>query len=67
MTFAQKQKVPIMLLMGSKDWFASKEEVTSFMEQVPTRDKRVKFFDAGHILPSEYKADVINWILDHNN
>ena len=67
MTFAEIQKAPIILLMGSKDWFASKEEVTSFMEQVPTTDKEVKFFDAGHILPSEYKTDVINWILKYNN
>ena len=66
MTFAENQKAPILLLMGEKDWFASKEEVNGFMEQVATSDKELKFFDAGHILPNEYKSDVIRWISAHN-
>ncbi len=67
MTYARLQSSPIILLMGKKDYFYTQEEVTSFFENVSTKDKELIFFDSGHILPNEYKVDAIKWITDHNN
>jgi dienelactone hydrolase len=67
MKYASLQSSPILLLMGKKDYFYTQEEVTSFFENVSTKDKELIFFDSGHILPNEYKVDAIKWITDHNN
>jgi dienelactone hydrolase len=61
------QKSPIMLLMGNNDFFYTEEEVSSFFENVPIKEKKIKYFDSGHILPNEYKTDAIGWITKHNN
>jgi len=67
MKYAKSQSSPIILLMGKNDFFATEEEVSNFFEKVPTRDKELKYFDSGHILPNKYKFDAIQWIIDHNN
>jgi len=65
--YANLQKSPILLLMGKRDFFYTENEVSSFIEDVPTTKKELKYFDAGHILPNEYKIDAIRWITKHNN
>ena len=60
------QKSPILLLMGSKDFFYTEEEVSSFIKNIPIAEKEVKYFDTGHVLPNEYKIDAIRWITKHN-
>ena len=67
MTYAKLQSTSIILLMGKKDFFSTADEVTDFFKKVPTKDKELKYFDSGHILPNEYKNDAIQWIIDHNN
>jgi esterase/lipase len=67
MKYAELQSAPILLLMGKKDYFSTEEEVSSFFEKVPTNEKKLKYFDSGHILPNEYKIDAIQWIVNHNN
>jgi len=67
MKYAELQSSPILLLMGKKDYFSTEEEVSSFFEKVPTNEKKLKYFDSGHILPNEYKIDAIQWIVNHNN
>ena len=67
MKYAKLQSTPIILLMGKKDFFSTEEEVSDFFEKVPTKDKEVKYFDSGHILPNDYKIDAIKWITNHNN
>ena len=67
MKYAKLQSTPIILLMGKKDFFSTEEEVSDFFEKVPTKDKELKYFDSGHILPNEYKIDAIQWITNHNN
>ena len=60
------QKSPVALLMGRTDYFTSEQEATQFYEKIPNKDKRLKFYEAGHGLPPEYINDVINWITTHN-
>ena len=67
MKYAELQSSPILLLMGKKDYFSTEEEVSGFFEKVPTNEKKLKYFDSGHILPNEYKIDAIQWIVNHNN
>lgn len=67
MKYAKLQSTPIILLMGKKDFFSTEEEVSDFFEKVPTKDKKLKYFDSGHILPNDYKIDAIKWITNHNN
>lgn len=64
--YAFLQKSPIMLLMGSKDFFYTDKEVSNFIDNIPTNEKELKYFDSGHILPDEYKTDVIRWITKYN-
>lgn len=65
--YAELQYSPILLLMGKKDYFSTEEEVSGFFEKVPTNEKKLKYFDSGHILPNEYKIDAIQWITNHDN
>lgn len=67
MKFGTLQSAPIILLMGKKDYFSTEEEVSGFYEQVGIKEKELKYFDSGHILPDAYKIDAIRWIIDHNN
>jgi dienelactone hydrolase len=64
--YADFQKAPILLLMGKNDFFYTEEEVTTFIKNIPTTKKELKYFDSGHILPDEYKTDVLRWITMHN-
>jgi predicted esterase len=65
--YAKLQSSPIILLMGKKDYFYTEKEVTSFFENISTKDKELKYFDSGHILPNDYKIDAIKWITRYNN
>jgi dienelactone hydrolase len=65
--YSKFQKSPILLLMGKRDFFYTENEVSYFIENVPTTEKELKYFDSGHILPNEYKIDAIRWITKHNN
>lgn len=60
------QKSPILLLMGNKDYFYTNDEVSDFMKKIPIPEKELKYFNSGHVLPNEYKFDVIHWITKHN-
>lgn len=61
------QKSPIMLLMGKNDFFYTEKEVSTFIKEISNTKKKLKYFDSGHVLPSEYKLDAIRWITKHNN
>ena len=65
MTYGNLQSSPILLLMGNQDFFSTEEEVSEFFDKIPIQDKKLKYFDSGHILPNEYKLDAIKWIVDH--
>lgn len=67
MKYAKSQNTPIILLMGKKDFFTTEKEVSDFFEEIPTTEKKLKYFESGHILPNNYKIDAIRWITDHNN
>mgnify|MGYP001004842634 FL=1 len=65
--YSNFQKSPILLLMGSKDFFYTEEEVSSFFKNIPITEKELKYFEAGHVLPNEYKIDAIRWVTKHNS
>jgi dienelactone hydrolase len=64
--YSNFQKSPILLLMGNSDFFYTSEEVSTFIENVPITEKKLKYFDSGHMLPNDYRKDVISWITKHN-
>ncbi len=63
---ATDQKSPLAMLMGSTDPFIPVDEVKEYYQQIPIDDKKLKFYDSGHELPTEYIADVMSWIIQHN-
>lgn len=65
--YSHLQKSPILLLLGDQDFFYTKEEVISFYEDVPIQQKEVKYFNSGHVLPTDYINDVISWITKYYN
>lgn len=67
MKYAEMQNRPTLLLMGKTDYFTTEKEANDFIAKIPTQDKKLKFFDAGHILPNDYKIDAIQWITGHSN
>lgn len=63
---ATDQKSPIAMLIGKVDPFIPVDEAREFFKQIPIDDKKLKFYDSGHELPTDYIQDVINWITQHN-
>ncbi|WP_242206519.1 alpha/beta hydrolase [Aestuariivivens insulae] len=59
MDFATFQKAPVTLLMGTKDWWYTKEEAQDFFDNISVKDKSLKFYESGHFLPDEFILDVI--------
>ncbi|WP_297690979.1 hypothetical protein [uncultured Eudoraea sp.] len=43
------------------------DEVSGFFENIPIKEKALKYFDFGHILPNDYKLDAIRWITKHSH
>jgi dienelactone hydrolase len=50
MQYVESQKSSIILLMGKTDPYTSLEDLNSFYEGIPMKDKELKLFDSGHIL-----------------
>ncbi len=63
---ADNQKAPVALLMGTNDFFISQDEANTFFNRISQNDKHLKFFNSGHLLPSDYIGDVLDWIVKHN-
>ena len=57
--YALLQKAPITLLMGTKDGWYFKEEAQDFFDKINIKDKTLKFYESGHLLPDEFISDVI--------
>lgn len=57
--YALLQKAPITLLMGTKDGWYVKEEAQDFFDKINIKDKTLKFYESGHLLPDEFISDVI--------
>ena len=67
MTHASPLLKLIIMLMGKNDYFSTDKEISEFMDKVSAEEKKLKYFDSGHILPNEYKIDAIKWIMEYNN
>jgi esterase/lipase len=52
--------------MEKTDPFISEDEAREFYDRIAIDDKKLKFYDSGHELPTEYIKDVISWITQHN-
>ena len=65
--YSQFLNAPSSLLMGRTDSNTSEQVVKEFYDDLPLKDKNLKFYEAGHSLPPEYINDVIEWITTHNN
>ena len=57
--YALLQKAPITLLMGTKDGWYVEEEAQDFFDKINIKDKTLKFYESGHLLPDEFISDVI--------
>ncbi len=64
--YAHIQLSPIYLLMGESDFYYTKDEAHTFYKKISIDKKKIKFYDSGHYLPSEFIADAINWITKYN-
>lgn len=65
--YSQFLNTPTSLIMGRTDPFTSEQVITEFYDDIPLKDKKLIFYEAGHGLPPEYINDVIEWITTHNN
>ena len=59
---AARQKSPIALFMGKKDFFIPVAEAEEFYKIVTIADKQIRFYDAGHELPDAFVGDVVSWM-----
>lgn len=57
--YASQQKAPITLLMGKEDGWYDNEEAQYFFDKINIKDKNLKFYESGHLLPDEFISDVI--------
>lgn len=64
--YATDQKSPIVMLMGKTDFFITMDEAREFYKRISIDDKKLKFYESGHELPTNYISDVISWITQHN-
>lgn len=64
--YATNQKSPVAMLMGKTDPYIPVDEAKEFYKQIPIENKKLKIYDSGHELPTEYINDVINWIIQYN-
>lgn len=60
--YASLQKAPITLLMGTKDGWYVEQEVQDFFDSITMKDKTLKFYESGHLLPDEFISDAIKSI-----
>ncbi len=67
MYYTKFQNSPVALFMGATDFFTSEAEANQFFDEISLRDKYLKFYEAGHGLPSEYQYDVVDWLIKHNS
>jgi cephalosporin-C deacetylase-like acetyl esterase len=61
--FAKRARdIPILVLMGDKDWVYSIADAKQFYSGIPVKTKKMILYDAGHRLPPEYVKDAAEWI-----
>jgi dienelactone hydrolase len=61
--FAKRSRdIPILVLMGDKDWAYSIADAKQFFSSIPVKTKQLILYDAGHRLPLAYVNDTAEWI-----
>lgn len=64
-TFAHELKDrPFLMLMGRQDPFSTEAEARRIHELIPASNKKLMFFDSGHVLPVEYVSHAAKWLQD---
>jgi dienelactone hydrolase len=61
---ATLQKAPVILLMGTKDGWYTKDEAQDFFDKISIKDKTLKFYESGHYLPDEFISDAVKGLLN---
>lgn len=61
---APLQKAPVILLVGTKDVWYTKDEAQDFFDKINIEDKTLKFYESGHYLPDEFISDAVKGLLD---
>jgi dienelactone hydrolase len=60
--FANRARdIPILVLMGDKDWAYSVADAKQFFSGIPVKTKKLILYDSGHRLPPEYVKDAAEW------
>jgi dienelactone hydrolase len=54
--------IPILVLMGDKDWVYSINDAKQMFSTIPAKTKRIILYDSGHQLPLAYVNDAAEWI-----
>ena len=60
--YAKMQKAPIYLLMGKKDVYYTEKNVKDFLNEISVKEKKMKFYESGHLLPMSFITDAIKCI-----
>jgi cephalosporin-C deacetylase-like acetyl esterase len=64
--FAKRARdIPILVLMGDKDWVYSVADAKQFYSGIPVKTKKMILYDAGHRLPLQYVKDAAEWIAEY--
>jgi dienelactone hydrolase len=54
--------IPILVLMGDKDWVYSINDARQLFSTIPGKTKHIILYDSGHRLPMAYVNDAAEWI-----
>lgn len=54
--------IPILVLMGDKDWVYSINDAKQMFSTIPVKTKQLILYDSGHQLPLAYVKDAAEWI-----
>ena len=55
----------VLMCMGKEDGFYTHEKAERIHELIPSEEKSLIWYEAGHKLPVDWVADALSWIEDH--
>ena len=56
---------PFLMLMGRNDQYYTEDDARQVFEMIPGTTKDLVFYDSGHVLPSGYETEAVNWHKEH--
>lgn len=55
----------VLLCMGKEDGFYTQNQAERILDLIPSSEKRLIWYDAGHKLPPTWTPDALAWMEDH--